>query len=149
MRLIVQRVLSASVNVDGATISKIDRGLLVLVGVKTDDTETDALYLAEKLSHLRIFEDAEGKMNLGLLAVGGSVLIVSNFTLYGDCRSGRRPSFTDAARGDAAESLYKLLGEQIAKTGVPVQWGEFGAEMRVELINDGPITFMLDSRKEF
>ena len=149
MRLIVQRVLSASVSVDGTTISEIDRGLLVLVGVKTDDTEADALYLAEKVSNLRIFEDDDGKMNLGLLAVNGSALIVSNFTLYGDCRSGRRPSFTDAARGGTAETLYMLFGEQVAKAGIPVQWGKFGTEMKVELINDGPVTFMLDSRKAF
>ena len=149
MRLIVQRVLSASVTVDAVRVSEIAHGMLVFLAVRVDDTVADANYLAEKLENLRIFEDSEHKMNLSLAEVHGQTLIVSNFTLYGDCRRGRRPSFTAAASGKHAESLYKLFGERVSSRGIPVQLGVFGAEMKVELINDGPVTFMLDSRKEF
>lgn len=153
MRAVIQRVLEASVRVrEGENfqeISAIGPGFLVLVGVRIDDTDADARSLAEKVATLRVLEDEVGKLNLSLLETGGSVLVVSNFTLYGDCRKGRRPSFTEAAPGPRAEALYRYFGERLSAQGVPVQYGAFGAEMRVALINDGPITLLLDSRRGF
>ncbi len=153
MRAIVQRVAGASVSVrqDGETkiVGAIEAGFLVLVGVRTDDTLEDARALADKIATLRVLEDGDGKLNLSLLDTGGSALVVSNFTLYGDCRKGRRPSFTDAAPGPLAETLYQAFGQALAERGVPVQYGAFGAEMQVALVNDGPITLLLDSRREF
>lgn len=157
MRAVVQRVLRAGVGVverEGETIdvreiASIAAGFLVLVGVKDDDTEADARALADKVANLRVLEDANGKLNLSLLDTNGSALVVSNFTLYGDCRKGRRPGFTEAASGARAESLYRLFGESLASAGVPVQYGAFGAEMQVSLVNDGPITLLLDSRRVF
>jgi len=153
MRAVIQRVEIASVDVMRSTvqerIAEIGPGFLILVGVRKDDEDQDALYLAQKASTLRVFEDPEGKLNLSLIDTGASALVVSNFTLYADCRKGRRPSFTDAASGEHAERLYKLFGDEMARAGIPVQYGEFGAEMKVSLVNDGPITVMLDSRKEF
>ncbi|HZP83126.1 MAG TPA: D-aminoacyl-tRNA deacylase [Chthonomonadaceae bacterium] len=153
MRAVVQRVLQAAVSVveSGAIreIAAIEAGFLVLVGVRSDDTEADAQYLAEKIANLRVFEDEAGKLNRSLLETGGSALVISNFTLYGDCRKGRRPSFTEAASGARAEALYRAFGEIMAAQGVPVRYGVFGAEMQVELINDGPVTLLLDSRRAF
>jgi D-tyrosyl-tRNA(Tyr) deacylase len=153
MRAVVQRVLQAAVSVveSGAIreIAAIEAGFLVLVGVRSDDTEADAQTLAEKIANLRVFEDEGGKLNRSLLETGGSALVISNFTLYGDCRKGRRPSFTEAASGARAESLYQAFGETMAAQGVPVRYGVFGAEMRIALVNDGPVTLLLDSRRAF
>jgi D-tyrosyl-tRNA(Tyr) deacylase len=151
---VIQRVSEASVTVvesDGSTrlAGAIGHGLLILVGIAADDTEADAVALGEKAATLRIFEDEAGKLNLGLLEVGGSALVVSNFTLFGDCRKGRRPSFTQAASGEQAKSLYLRVGAVLKQNGIPVEYGEFGATMRVALVNDGPITLLLDSRKLF
>lgn len=131
------------------TVGTIGGGLLVLVGVATEDTDADARMLADKIAGLRVFQDEDGKMNLSLLDTGGAALVVSNFTLFGDCRKGRRPSFTAAAPGAQAEALYRQFGQALAAQGVPVQYGEFGAHMEVPLVNDGPVTLLLDSRKLF
>ncbi len=153
MRAVVQRVLSASVSVveEGLAheIAQIERGFLVLVGVRIDDKQEDAQALADKVAHLRVLEDEAGKLNLSLLDMHGSALVVSNFTLYGDCRKGRRPSFTESGSGPQAESLYHAFGAALAGYGVPVRYGQFGAEMRVALVNDGPVTLLLDSRRLF
>ncbi|MDX2131981.1 MAG: D-aminoacyl-tRNA deacylase [Planctomycetota bacterium] len=145
MRAVVQRVLSASVTVESAVVSSIDHGLLVLVGLDIADTEHDAAWLAEKLAHVRIFEDAEGKMNRSVLDVAGAVLLVPNFTLAGDARKGRRPSFDRAMRPEHAEPLFARLADLVRARGVRVQTGVFRAEMRVALVNDGPVTIILDS----
>jgi len=149
MRAVVQRVSEASVSVNDEIVSKIGRGLLVLLGVGAEDTESDAEYLAEKIANLRIFEDEKGKMNLSVLDVRGEVLVVSQFTLYGDCRKGRRPSFTQAARPDKAQALYSYFIARIREEGVPTREGVFQAHMRVSLTNDGPVTILLDSGKSF
>ena len=154
MRAVVQRVLSASVSVRAESgefeiLSEIGAGLLVLVGVRTDDSVEDAEYLAGKVAGLRIFEDSEGRLNRSVIETGGEILAVSNFTLYADARKGRRPSFTDAAPGEAAEALYRHFGEALARAGVVPAYGKFGAEMQVALVNDGPVTLLLDSRKAF
>ena len=149
MRAIVQRVKSASVTVDGKRISEIEAGLLIFLGIARQDTSVDIDYLANKIAHLRIFEDDEGRMNRSLLEVGGEALVVSQFTLYGDCRKGRRPSFVAAARPEKAESIYEKFMETIAWMGVSVKGGVFQAMMDVELINDGPVTMLLDSGKLF
>ena len=153
MRAVVQRVLQASVTEVAGEERRlsgvIEQGFVVLVGVKDDDTEEDARYIADKVAHLRVFEDDEGKLNRALAEVNGSVLLVSNFTLYGDCRKGRRPGFVEAAKGELARQLYHAVGELIAEQKIPVEYGVFGAEMRVSLINDGPITLLLDSRRGF
>ncbi len=153
MRAVIQRVLEAGVVVVGGEnrreVGAIGAGFLAMLGVHTDDTTADSTALADKIAGLRVFEDEEGKMNRSLLETGGSVLVVSNFTLYGDCRKGRRPSFTEAASGQAAESLYLAFTANLASRGVTVQTGVFGAKMEVRLINDGPITLLLDSRKLF
>ena len=146
MRAVVQRVKSAEVRIDGRVSGKIGKGLLVFVGVGQGDGDTDLSYMASKIPELRIFEDASGKFNLSLRDVGGEVLIVSQFTLYGDCRRGRRPSFTDAAEPAAAKNLYEELISKMKGQGIPVQTGEFQARMEVDLINDGPVTLLLDSR---
>ncbi len=149
MRAVVQRVKRAEVRVGGELVSQIGPGLLVLVGVSKDDEEKDVRYLAGKITGLRIFEDQNGKLNLSVKDVGGEVLLVSNFTLYGDGRKGKRPSFDRAAPPEKAEQLYLLLAEQIAAEGVPVKTGRFRAYMEVELVNDGPVTILLDSQKVF
>jgi len=149
MRAVVQRVSEAWVEVEGQRVAQIGRGLLVLLGVGQGDTEEDARYLASKIANLRVFEDEEGKLNRSVLEIGGSVLVVSNFTLYGDCRKGRRPSFTDAAPPEIADQLYRRFCEFLAAEGVPVQTGVFQAHMHVGLINDGPVTLLLDSKKQF
>jgi D-tyrosyl-tRNA(Tyr) deacylase len=149
MRAVLQRVTRASVEVEGAVVGQIGRGWLVLLGVARGDADEDADRLAKKVVELRAFEDEQGKMNLGVAEVGGSVQVVSQFTLLGDCRAGRRPSFTEAAEPAEAERLYRLFADRIAAAGVPVATGVFRAMMRVELVNDGPVTLLLDSRKAF
>ena len=149
MRAVVQRVTRASVTVEGREIGAIGPGLMVLLGVEKEDTEKDAAYLAEKITGLRIFEDENDKMNLSLLQSGGSLLLVSQFTLLGDVRHGRRPSFTQAALPDAARELYEKTAELIRSQGVTGATGQFQAHMQVELVNDGPVTLLLDSRKTF
>lgn len=149
VRAVVQRVSRAEVRVGAEVAGRIRRGFLVLLGVERGDGEADAAYVADKVVGLRVFEDADGKMNLPLAAVGGGVLLVSQFTLLGDCRKGRRPSFGASAAPEAAESLYRRVAEGIAAAGVPVATGRFRAEMAVELVNDGPVTLLLDSRRGF
>jgi D-tyrosyl-tRNA(Tyr) deacylase len=149
MRAIVQRVSRAQVTANGEIAGQIGLGLLVLLGVGRDDTEADALYLTEKICGLRIFEDAAGKMNLGLMGAGGSVLVVSQFTLYGDVRRGKRPSFDAAAPLQKARQLYEFFVEQIRAFGLRCETGHFQTEMKVELVNEGPVTILLDSKKEF
>ncbi|MFQ6111031.1 MAG: D-aminoacyl-tRNA deacylase [Nitrospinota bacterium] len=149
MRAVIQRVARAEVRVEGQVRGRIESGLLTLLGVAEGDTSDDARYLANKVAGLRIFEDEEGKLNRSLLEVGGSMLIISQFTLYGDCRKGRRPSFTRAARPEGAKELYEVFCREVEALGVTVARGEFGAMMEVELVNWGPVTLMLDSRGEF
>jgi D-tyrosyl-tRNA(Tyr) deacylase len=149
MRIVCQRVLQAQVAVDGKTIAKIGRGLLVYLSVGNADTEKDAQLLADKLVNLRIFPDKDGKMNKSVLDVGGRLLLVSNFTLHGDCRKGRRPSFDEAARPELAEQLYEKVSKLIAEKGVDVEKGIFGEYMQISSINDGPINFLLDSSRLF
>jgi D-tyrosyl-tRNA(Tyr) deacylase len=149
MRAVVQRVSEARVSVGQETVGEIGRGLLVLLGVGEGDQESDAHYLAEKVAGLRIFEDAEGKMNLSVGDVGGSVLVVSQFTLYGDCRKGRRPSFTDAAPPERADDLYQVFARRLSDLGVPTATGRFQAKMAVSLTNDGPVTMLLDTGRAF
>ncbi len=145
----MQRVSSARVRIDDRVTGEIGRGLAVLVGVAIDDDENDALQAAEKLANLRIFADAAGLMNRSVKEVGGSVLLVSQFTLHGDARKGRRPSFVHAAREDVAKPLYERVGALLERDGVTVAYGIFGAKMAVELINDGPVTILLDTKKLF
>ena len=149
MRAVVQRVTEAAVSVDGREVASIGMGLVALVGVHTQDTPKDAEYIADKLANLRIFRDDAGVMNRSLLEVGGSALIVSQFTLYGDARRGRRPSYIEAASSETAQQLYEAVCARVANLGVPVQKGIFGAMMRVCLVNDGPVTILLDSRRVF
>lgn len=147
MRAVLQRVNQASVVVDGKTISSIEKGLVVLLGVTHTDDTKDIDWIAEKIVHLRIFEDTQEKMNLSVEDIGGSVLLVSQFTLLGDAKKGRRPSFSDAAKPDKAEPFYQACGEKIREYGIPVFYGIFGAMMQVHLINDGPVTILLDSER--
>ncbi len=147
MKAVVQRVSSARVEVDGETAGEIARGLLVLLGVAREDEEKDAAWMAEKIVGLRIFEDDEGKMNRALLEVDGSLLAVSQFTLLGDSRKGRRPSFIDAAPPEAAEALYRTFVSQTRSLGARTETGKFQAHMAVHLVNDGPVTILLDSRE--
>ena len=149
MRAVVQRVASAGVKVAGEIVGEIDRGFLVLLGVGTDDADADAVALAEKIAGLRIFEDDAGKMNLALDDVGGQMLVVSQFTLFGDCRKGRRPSFVEAARPEKAELLYETFVAEVRGQGINVETGRFQTHMDVSLVNDGPVTLLLDSRKAF
>jgi len=149
MRAVVQRVSRAQVTVDGIVTGKINCGLLVLLGVARGDSQADADYLADKISGLRIFEDAEGKMNLSVTEMDGSVLVVSQFTLYGDVRRGKRPSFDAAAPPEQARKLYEYFVERIRAAGLPCETGRFQEMMEVELVNDGPVTILLDSAKAF
>jgi len=145
MRAVVQRVSEASVTVEGQVVGEIGRGFLVLLGVTHSDTEKEARYLAHKIAHLRVFEDEAGKMNLALADVNGSVLVVSQFTLYGDARKGRRPGFTEAAPPKVAEPLVAHFADFLREEGVPVAEGQFQAHMQVRLCNDGPVTLILDT----
>jgi len=149
MRAVVQRVTSASVTVDANVVGEIKRGLVVLLGIARDDTKLDSAYLSDKIAALRIFDDAEGKMNLSVRDVGGDVLIVSQFTLYGDVRRGLRPSWIEAAAPEVAEPLYDFFVRQLRALVEVVATGSFRAMMEVELVNDGPVTILLDSRKLF
>lgn len=149
MRAVVQRVSESSVSVDGRVVGQIGRGLLVLLGVAQTDSQDDVKLMADKIAGLRCFQDGESKFNLSLVDVGGSVLAVSQFTLFGDCRKGRRPSFTDAARPEHAIPLYESFVESLRKHKIHVETGEFGAHMDVRLVNDGPVTLLLDSQKAF
>lgn len=149
MRAVVQRVSRASVTVDGEVTGEIARGFLVLLGVAEDDTQEDVVYLANKVAGLRVFEDDAGKMNLALQDVGGKLLVVSQFTLLGDCRKGRRPSFVKAAEPAKANALYGSFVAELRGQGFEVETGRFQEHMDVELVNDGPVTLLLDSRKEF
>lgn len=147
MRVVLQRSKAAKVVVADQIIGQIDSGLVLLVGVTHGDTIDDAAYLAEKIVNLRIFEDENEKMNHSLLDVGGSILSVSQFTLYGDCRKGRRPNFMDAARPEEANELYEAFNEELRKKGVHTETGQFGAMMDIQLTNDGPVTLILESKK--
>lgn len=150
MRAVIQRVQSSSVTVDGEVIAEIGRGFNLLLGIKEDDTEKDMDYIIQKAVNLRVFEDEEGKMNLSLLDVGGELLVVSQFTLYGDCRKGRRPSFSRSGPVDAAKQKYEQFIEKIKQQPVSrIETGEFQADMQVNIVNDGPVTLLLDSEKQF
>ncbi|WP_455539952.1 D-aminoacyl-tRNA deacylase [Terrisporobacter sp.] len=149
MRAVVQKVSSSKVTVDKEVIGNINQGLLVLLGVTHDDTSKDVDYMVDKITNLRIFEDENEKMNLSLKDVGGEILAVSQFTLYGDARKGRRPSFSDAARPEVANPLYEEFVEKVKNQGINVATGKFGAHMMVDLTNDGPVTILLESKKEF
>lgn len=149
MRAVVQRVNSSSVSINEKEISAIGKGLLVFIGIKESDTEEDLNYLAEKVSNLRVFEDKDGKMNLSPLDIKCEVLVVSQFTLYGDVRRGRRPDFTQAAKPEKANELYKKFIQKLKGYGIKVGSGEFQAMMKVKLENDGPVTILLDSEKVF
>lgn len=145
MRVIVQRAAEAEVTVDGASVGQIGPGLVALVGVACGDSERDAEFVADKLAHLRIFGDEQGKMNRSMLDVGGAALVISQFTVYADCRKGRRPSFNDAAPPDVAEPLVACLTNCLERLGVPVARGQFGAHMVLRLVNDGPVTVIVDT----
>ena len=147
MRAVLTRVKSASVAIDGETVGSIGQGFLILLGVGPEDTEETARFLAEKALKLRIFEDENGKMNLGLEQVGGQVLVVSQFTLYGNCRKGHRPSFTEAAPPELGNHLYEYFLECCTRLGYPPQHGQFGADMQVHSVNDGPVTLILDTQQ--
>lgn len=149
MRAVLQRVKTASVTVEGEKISEINKGFLVLLGVGQDDGEKDIDYMVDKITNLRVFEDENDKMNLSLLDVHGEVLVVSQFTLYGDCTKGRRPSFTSAGHPTIAEEQYLEVCSKLKQQGLKVSQGQFAAMMDVQLINDGPVTLMLDSKKTF
>ena len=149
MRALIQRVSSASVAIDGETVGSCNAGFLILLGVTHTDTEADAAYLAEKCANLRIFCDEQDKMNLSLLDVYGEALVISQFTLYGDCRKGRRPGFSDAARPELANPLYEKFVELLRAQGVRrVETGRFGADMKVSLLNDGPVTLIVESKEK-
>ena len=149
MRAVVQRVTRASVTVNEEVVGEIGNGLVVLLGIARDDTQADAEYLTEKIASLRIFDDGEGKMNLSVKDVGGALLVISQFTLYGDVRRGLRPSWIDAAPPETAEPLYEFFVEQARKRVSRIETGSFRADMQLELVNDGPVTILLDSRKVF
>ena len=149
MRAVVQRVASSRVTVDERVTGEVKKGLLVLLGVTHDDTSKDVDYMVDKVTNLRIFEDENGKMNLSLKDIEGEILAVSQFTLYGDARKGRRPSFSDAARPEIANPLYEEFVQKVKDLNINVGTGKFGAHMMVDLTNDGPVTILLESRKEF
>jgi len=148
MRVVIQRAAKAEVRIDGEVVGKIGKGFMLLVGVTDGDTQADADYLAKKVAQMRVFEDAEGKMNLALNDVHGEVLSISQFTLYADCRHGNRPSFITAARPEVANPLYEYFNEQLRQYGLHVETGRFGADMKVDFINDGPVTILLDSKEK-
>ena len=148
MKLVVQRVKHAQVDVDGKTVGKIEKGFMVLLGVTHTDTKKEADYLVKKLCNLRVFEDKNEKMNLGLKDVNGELLIISQFTLYADCTGGNRPAFINAAKPEIAEPLYEYFCEECTKNNIHVEKGIFGADMKVSLLNDGPVTIILEKQKE-
>lgn len=145
MKLVIQRVSKSSVTIEGEVIGSINKGIMVLVGITFNDSDEIIDKMINKLINLRIFEDANGKMNLSLLDIGGEILSISQFTLYADCKKGRRPSFIDAAKPDFAKSLYELFNAKLVEKGIYVETGKFGANMEVSLINDGPVTIIIDS----
>ncbi len=146
MRVVVQRAQRAEVRIDGETVGKIEHGYMLLVGITHSDTEADADYIAKKVAQLRVFEDADGKMNRSILDISGAILSISQFTLYGDVRHGNRPSFIQAARPEQAESLYLYFNQRLrTEYGLHVETGRFGADMKVDFINDGPVTILIDS----
>ncbi|MBS4173660.1 D-aminoacyl-tRNA deacylase [Bacillus sp. FJAT-49736] len=147
MRVVLQRSKEASVEVNGNIVGEISKGFVLLVGITHSDTIEDAKYVADKIVHLRVFEDENEKMNHSLLDVGGQILSISQFTLYGDCRKGRRPNFMDAAKPDHAITIYNYFNECLKENGVEVETGEFGAMMDVKLINDGPVTIIVESKE--
>jgi len=147
MKIVIQRVKQSKVKVNSEVIAKIDKGLLILIGAEKGDNKSDVDYLVSKAINLRIFEDDNSKMNLSVLDIKGEILVVSQFTLLGDCRKGRRPSFDKAAKGEDALELYENFVSELNKSELKIQTGEFGAHMQVELTNDGPVTLILDSRK--
>lgn len=147
MRAIIQRVKQSSVAIDNKIVAEIRKGLLVFLGVAENDTQEDVGYIAEKITHLRIFEDEKGKMNRSLLEIGGEMLVVSQFTLLGNCRKGRRPSFIDAAGPEKANELYEKFADDVKRKGVPVKTGIFQTMMDVSLVNDGPVTLIVESKK--
>ena len=149
MRCVVQRVTEASVTVNGETVGAVGPGLMVLIGVSTEDTDTDLKYMADKVPNLRIFDDENGVMNRSVIDAGGSILAVSQFTLYGDARGGRRPSYIRAAKPDEANALYERLVAAWRAKGIHVETGRFRTEMKVSLVNDGPVTILIDSEKAF
>ncbi len=149
MRAVVQRVLNANVKVNEKTVGEIEKGLLVFLGIGNDDDNKDLDYMVDKILGLRIFEDNDNKMNLSLLDIKGEILVVSQFTLYGDVRKGRRPSFIDSAKPDIAEKMYNQFINKCEQKGVKTEKGVFGANMKVELVNDGPVTILIDSKKIF
>ncbi len=149
MRAVVQRCSRAEVRVSGRVLGKVGRGFVVLLGAGAGDTDDDLSYVVDKIATLRVFSDADGKMNLALPDVGGAVLLISQFTLYGDCRKGRRPSFVHALEPAAAKAFYLRCADALGLRGIPVELGEFGADMEVDLVNDGPVTLLIDSRKAF
>ncbi len=149
MRAVIQRVNQASVQINGSTTGKIGPGLVVLLGIRTDDTSKDLQWLADKIIHLRIFDDKEGKMNISLTNIGGEMLIISQFTLYGDCRKGRRPGYSNSAPPEIAEPLYQQFIKEVKNHRITVATGTFRASMEVALVNDGPVTLLLDSEKTF
>ncbi|MCI1944287.1 D-aminoacyl-tRNA deacylase [Clostridium luticellarii] len=149
MRAVIQRVKSSKVEVDGRVIGKIERGLNVLLGISVDDKDEDITYMKDKILNLRIFEDENGKLNKSLLDVKGELLVISQFTLYGDCRKGRRPSFIRALSGDKAQGLYEKFVSECRNSVEKVETGKFGADMMVTIENDGPVTIMADSEKKF
>ncbi|MBM7651790.1 D-aminoacyl-tRNA deacylase [Neobacillus cucumis] len=146
MKIVVQRSKAAKVTVDSEITGQIKHGFVLLVGVTHEDKEEDAAYLADKIANLRVFDDHDGKMNLSLIDVGGEILSVSQFTLYGDCRKGRRPNFMEAARPEQAVVLYEAFNQMLRDKGITVETGVFGAMMDVELVNDGPVTLILESK---
>lgn len=147
MRAVIQRTTRASVHTEGETVGDVNKGIVVLLGVTHEDTDEDAAYLAKKIPHLRIFEDEKEKMNLSAVDVDGEVLSISQFTLYGDCRKGRRPNFMQAAKPEQAERLYEAFNEYVRHQGVAVSTGSFGEMMTVDLVNDGPVTLIIDSKE--
>ena len=147
LKAVIQRVNSGSVSVAGELICEIKKGFVVLLGVSIDDNREDAAYLSEKISNLRVFGDLDGKMNRSIIDTGGSVLVVSQFTLLADCRKGRRPSFVKAARPEIAGDLYLHFVEQVRQKHIPVETGQFGADMAVSIVNDGPVTIIIDSKE--
>lgn len=149
MRIVVQRCSQARVTVQGEVTGEIGSGLMLLVGIKQGDTESDVRYMADKVAHLRIFEDEDGKMNHDVLEIKGSILSISQFTLYGDVRKGRRPNYMEAARPDEAIVRYEQLNEALREYGLVVETGRFGEMMEVSLVNDGPVTILLDSERNF